>query len=138
MLCPNCGKELHDTDLFCGYCGFKVIAKRTHCPNCGNEIGTEDRVCSHCGFQLPLQQTYQVSQKSHLVAGFLGLFFGGVGAHNFYLGYSSKGFFQIVLFLAGIFTFGLTSMISIIWGLVEAILIFTGSIDRDGDDNPMM
>ena len=70
-----------------------------------------------------------------MIAAVLGLILGGLGIHNFYLGYSSKGFIQIVLFFMGIISFGLTTFISVIWGIVDALLILTGSIERDGDDH---
>lgn len=135
MICPHCGQTIQDGDQFCSGCGAKVFLPRQHCPNCGADIHEQDRVCSTCGYQLPIQNNPTVQPKSKIVAVLLGLFLGGIGVHNFYLGYSSKGFIQVCLFLGGIFTFGLTSFAAVIWGLVETILIFVGSIDRDGDDN---
>jgi hypothetical protein len=35
----------------------------------------------------------------------------------------------------GILTFGLTTFVSVVWGIIDALLILTGSIERDGDDN---
>lgn len=67
------------------------------------------------------------SSKSKLVAGLLALFVGGIGVHNFYLGYMGRGIAQLLLSWTGI-----TS----IWALVEAIMIFTGSIP-DANGNPL-
>lgn len=135
MYCSHCGQEVNDNDRFCSACGEKVIRPRRNCPNCGSTIGENDYVCSHCGYQLPVEVKHQIVQKSRTVAGVLGIFFGGLGIHNFYLGYSSKGFIQICLFFGGIFTLGLTSFAASLWGFIEGLLILTGSIDRDGDDH---
>lgn len=68
--------------------------------------------------------------KSRLLAGILGLLLGWVGAHRFYLGYYKIGFFQ---FLATAITLGAGA----VWGLVDAILILRGNIDRDGQNRPL-
>jgi TM2 domain-containing membrane protein YozV len=75
--------------------------------------------------------------KSKLAGGLLGIFLGSLGIHNFYLGYTGKGIAQLVLWIVGWFTFGFTMVISGIWGLVEGILILTGSINKDGQGNPL-
>ena len=64
--------------------------------------------------------------KSKLVAGLLGIFLGGIGVHNFYLGFSGKAVIQIIVTLV-------TCGIGSIWGLIEGILILTGSINTDAD-----
>lgn len=69
-------------------------------------------------------------QKSKVTAGVLGILLGGFGVHRFYLGYTGIGIAQIVV---TIFTLGIGS----IWGLVEGILILTGSIDKDASGQPL-
>lgn len=54
--------------------------------------------------------------KSRMAAGILGILLGGLGIHNFYLGYTSKAIIQIVVTIV-------TCGIGSIWGLVEGILI---------------
>jgi TM2 domain-containing membrane protein YozV len=68
----------------------------------------------------------QVGNKSKIAAGLLGIFLGGYGVHRFYLGYTSIGIVQI---LVTIFTCGAGAL----WGLIEGIMILTGSFDRDAD-----
>jgi len=75
--------------------------------------------------------------KSKLAAGLLGIFLGGLGIHRFYLGYTLIGVIQVVLGVAGLFTCGITFIASEIWGLVEGILILTGSINKDAQGNPL-
>ncbi len=69
-------------------------------------------------------------QKEKLVAGLLGILLGGFGVHSFYLGDTKKGVIQIVVTLV---TCGLGSL----WGLIEGIMILTGSIDTDANGVPL-
>ena len=71
------------------------------------------------------------NQKSKMAAGLLGIFLGWIGVHNFYLGYTGKAVAQLIL---GILSCG---AISGIWGLIEGILILTGSIKVDGLGYPL-
>ena len=78
---------------------------------------------------------YGYAQKSKIVAGLLGLFLGGLGVHNFYLGYTGKAVAQLLLTLIGwIILIG--PIISGIWALIESVLILCSSYGsnwhRDG------
>lgn len=75
-----------------------------------------------------------LNAKSKLAAGLFGIFLGGLGVHNFYLGYTGKAVAQLLLSLLSC---GLLSWVSSIWGLIEGILIISGSIDKDGQGNPL-
>lgn len=59
-------------------------------------------------------------QKSRILAGLLGLFFGGLGVHRFYLGHTGIGIAQIIVTFV---TFGL----GWIWGFIEGIMILAGA-----------
>ena len=59
----------------------------------------------------------EVSPKSRMVAGLLGIFLGAYGVHRFYLGYTGLGL--IMLFTCG----G-----CVIWALIDAIMIFMGNV----------
>ena len=72
--------------------------------------------------------------KSKIAAGLLGIFLGGFGVHNFYLGYTGKAVAQLLITLL---TCGFGAFISSIWGLIEGILILTGSINVDGAGIPL-
>lgn len=72
--------------------------------------------------------------KSKLAAGLLGILIGAFGVHNFYLGYTGKAVAQLLLTLL---TCGFGAIISSIWGLIEGILILTGSINQDGQGRPL-
>jgi TM2 domain-containing membrane protein YozV len=75
-----------------------------------------------------------LSDKSAVVAGCLQLFFGCFGVGRFYLGSTNTAVIQLCLGLFGFFTtmfclVGLPLLVaSSIWGLVDAIMIFTGSV----------
>ena len=72
--------------------------------------------------------------KSKMAAGLLGIFLGGFGVHNFYLGYTGKALAQLLITLL---TCGFGAMISEVWGLIEGIMILTGSINTDANGNPL-
>lgn len=91
--------------------------------------------------QQPYQQPYQqppfqggYDQKSKVAAGILGILLGSLGIHNFYLGYTGKGVAQLLITLC---TCGIGAAATGIWGLVEGIMILTGSISVDGKGVPL-
>ncbi|MGN1042923.1 MAG: zinc-ribbon domain-containing protein, partial [Christensenellales bacterium] len=47
-ICPNCGKEIEEKDVFCSHCG-KKLTESTKCPVCGNEMNGA-KFCSKCGY----------------------------------------------------------------------------------------
>lgn len=59
-------------------------------------------------------------KKSKIIAGILGILLGGFGAHNFYLGYTTKAVIQLLM---TILSAGLLAIVSGTWGLIEGILI---------------
>ncbi|WP_197719272.1 TM2 domain-containing protein [Actinomyces slackii] len=77
------------------------------------------------GYQAAPQAAYGYGQpsyayKSKVAAGVLGIFLGGFGIHNFYLGYTGKAVAQLLITLL---TCGFGAIVSSVWGLVEGILI---------------
>jgi TM2 domain-containing membrane protein YozV len=87
-------------------------------------------------------QGANVALKSKTTAGLLGIFLGGFGVHNFYLGYTQRAAIQLgctilgwVLVMVGI---GIVIVLGMeIWAFVESIKILTGRIDVDGKGNPL-
>lgn len=108
----------------CVKCGVPTGQGVNFCPNCGNQTAPGAVVCTSCG--ISLSQVIQGTQKSKLTAGLLGIFLGGFGVHNFYLGYTTKGIIQIAVTLI---TCGAGSL----WGLIEGIMILCGSINTDAN-----
>ena len=125
MFCRNCANPLDPNAAVCVKCGVPVGSGVNYCPNCGNPTDPAAAVCVKCGVAL----ARPIPQKSKMTAGLLGIFLGGLGIHNFYLGYTGKAIAQIVLSLC----FGLGA----IWGLVEGIMILCGSIKTDAQGIPL-
>ena len=105
------------------------------CQNCGTEIKDGADICLNCGKQVSKGNNNNNGQgggKSKIAAGLLGIFLGTFGVHNFYLGYTGKAVAQLLI---TVLTCGIGAAISSIWGLIEGILILTGSIDKDANGN---
>ncbi|MBQ2767712.1 MAG: TM2 domain-containing protein [Clostridia bacterium] len=127
MYCKNCGKQIADGAAFCVNCGFAVGTGKNHCPTCGAPVQSGAAACVQCGTMVNPPQA--APAKSKLAAGLLGIFLGGFGVHNFYLGYTGKAIAQILLnFLCGI---------GAIWGFIEGILILVGNINTDANGVPL-
>lgn len=129
MFCKNCGKEVMPNAVICVGCGVKVGDGANYCANCGQQIAPAANVCTNCGCATN-NVAPGTQKKSKMTAGLLGIFLGGFGIHNFYLGYTGKAIAQIVLTLCG---FGIGG----IWGFIEGILILCGNINTDASGNPL-
>ena len=112
------------------------------CKYCGKESETE--VCELCqkntievdATKVESNNTNSTNSqsKSKIAAGLLAIFLGSLGVHNFYLGFTGKAIAQLLI---SILSCGTLSWASAIWGLIEGILILTGSMNVDSDGNPL-
>lgn len=129
MFCRNCGNEIDNTAVVCVKCGVAAGNGANFCHNCGAQSAPGAAVCTSCGvaFAQPIPAG---EQKSKMAAGLLGVFLGGLGIHNFYLGYIGKGVAQIILTVC---CFG----VGAIWGFIEGIMILCGKIDKDAKGIPL-
>lgn len=137
MYCKNCGNQMIDNAAVCVKCGVGVGQGSGFCPQCGVQTAPNATFCTNCGVGL---QTIPAgtAQKSKLVAGLLGIFLGGLGIHNFYLGFQKRALIQLLVSLIGSFiTCGISSLAMAIWGLVEGIMILTGSNKTDANGCPL-
>lgn len=131
MYCRNCGEALSEKAAVCVKCGVKKGIGGNFCHNCGSQTAPNAAVCLKCGVSLTAASG---DIKSKMVAGFLGIFLGGLGVHNFYLGFTKKAALQLMLSLVfGWFLFGLPAL----WGIAEGIMIFCGKITMDANGNPL-
>lgn len=144
MYCKNCGNKMDDLAVICVKCGAAKGTGANFCPNCGGETQPGAQVCTHCGVPLAPLPTASGEQKSKMAAGLLGIFLGGFGIHNFYLGFESRALVQLLVSIFGIvlsvFTCGVTALATTgmaVWGLVEGILILTGSVKTDAKGMPL-
>lgn len=118
-----------------------------YCPNCGTEVADNAANCTTCGVAFIQQAAPQpgVAQpvapaqpgaKSKMCAGLLGIFLGAFGVHNFYLGYTGKAVAQLLICILGS-CIAIGPAISSVWGLIEGIMILTGSINVDAKGQPL-
>ena len=107
--CVKCGKELEENQAFCANCGTKVDGE------------AEEKTTVISGSDV-------VGEKSRIAAGLLGIFLGALGIHNFYLGYTGKGVAQLLI---SVLSCGVLSVVSGVWALIEAIMIFTDKSYKD-------
>lgn len=145
--CRNCGKQLNPGEQVCMGCGVPVGTGHNYCWNCGGKTDPQAVVCVTCGAGLvpqnggqpnTAQQTQNPNAKSKIAAGILAILLGWLGIYNFYLGYTGKAVGQLILGLLGFLTFGITTWAAAIWGLVEGIMILTGSISKDANGVPLV
>lgn len=144
--CKNCGEEYQtDEAVLCVKCGVTKGVGTNYCHHCGKPVTPDTVVCLSCG--VPCNDASSAASalsgaKSKMAAGLLAIFLGCYGIHNFYLGYTKKAVTQLVLTLVGyvlccIFI-GIFLVAGVgIWALVEGIMIFTGSINVDGNGMPL-
>lgn len=128
MFCKNCGNQMDNNAAVCVRCGVAVGNGASFCQNCGAPTQPGAQVCTRCGSALNIIPN-GVARKSKIAAGLLGIFLGGLGVHNFYLGFTGKAIAQICLS----FCFG----VGAIWGFIEGILILTGTINKDANGIPL-
>lgn len=117
---------------YCVKCGEKLEEDVKFCPKCGTFVGQEQSV-NHSA-----NNTVNSNSKSKIAAGLLGIFLGSLGIHNFYLGYNSKAIAQLILTMVGWIFCGIGPVVAAIWGLIEGILILTGSINQDAAGNQLI
>ncbi len=63
-------------------------------------------------------------ESKRILAGILGIIFGGIGIHKFVLGYTTEG---LIMLAATILTCGVASIVTSIVGLIEGIIYLTKS-----------
>lgn len=133
MNCRNCGNQIDPMAAVCVHCGVAAGTGNRFCGNCGAPSNPGATICTQCGVAFPVPVPVG-EQKSKIAAGILGILLGGLGIHNFYLGYTGKAIAQLLI---SVLSLGFLSFVSCIWGLVEGILILTGSIAVDGKGIPL-
>ena len=121
--------------VVCVKCGVSRGTGNTYCPHCGKETAPGAAVCLSCGCSLTNTSAAK-GAKSKLVAGLLGILLGGLGIHDFYLGYTKKAIIHILLATVGSFVL-IGPIISGIWGLADGIFILTGKISVDAHGNAL-
>lgn len=94
--CPQCGAPIEVGAIECKFCGEKLVTQKV----------TEQVQQSQSQPQIVVQQVAQATVsginpswpvKSKTVAGILGIFFGGLGLHKFYMGKPLMGILYLCL-----------------------------------------
>ncbi len=106
-------------------------------PIVGNDVDflpEEDGSATNIG---PVSEFIQDTRavKNHYLAGILGLLFGALGIHRFYLGSYKIAFLQLGLTIGAFFA-GLVGY-ALIWGFIDGFLILSGHVDKDGKGRPL-
>lgn len=109
--------------MYCRQCGHEITEGAVYCTNCASP--TNDTPALRAG-------------KNRVVVGLIALFLGWLGIHNFYLGHTDKGLTQLLVsVIGGVFSCGIATLAIEIWAFIEAIQIFTGSINVDANGIPL-
>lgn len=145
MYCKNCGKEIEEGKVLCAECGVKESIEKPI--EVVVESTTEEKVEEAPAVQEAkkeenAEETKQTvvedpkssETKSKMAAGLLGIFLGALGIHNFYLGNTGKALAQLLI---TVLSCSFLSPVSGIWGLIEGIMILTGSINTDANGVPL-
>lgn len=138
MFCKSCGKEIPEGQELCDECAAKntenvVVEGETVQNNSqGNTSSTNEAPAKEA--TVVNNANTDPNAKSKMAAGLLGIFLGSFGVHNFYLGYTGKAIAQLLISLLSC---GTLAFVSYVWGLVEGIMILTGSINTDANGNPL-
>lgn len=128
-VCKKCGQQIADNESFCSVCGTPSgESQNVNCTYQQNAYTNN----SYNQYKQNNPKTPPVGyvQKSRLLAGLLGIFLGGYGVHNFYLGFTTKAVIQIIITVV-------TCGIGAIWGFVEGILILCRHINEDAYGVPL-
>lgn len=114
MKCPNCNKEVPNTDIYCRYCSAHLGAPKENLKSVPQPTKIETKFCKSCGSQIPRQSfycpncskladrpviNYYRPSNGMAIAGFilsffipiLGLIFGCIGNSRANEGASGKG-----------------------------------------------
>lgn len=130
MFCSKCGNEIPENSKFCANCGQSVDP--------AEQQPSDATVSSNPNQTLFNTPTANTQPRNRIVAGLLGIFLGGLGIHNFYLGFTNKALIQLLVCLVGgTVTCGLAAVAMVIWGIVEGVQILTGSINTDAQGVPL-
>ena len=122
--------------MFCKYCGKE--SETEVCEECQKNKSEGTVEVEATRVENTNSSNSTAKPKSKIAAGLLGIFLGSLGIHNFYLGYTTKAVVQLLVsIIGGLITCGIATVAIEIWGLVEGIMILTGSIATDANGVPL-
>ena len=125
--CTKCGNELNQGDAFCSKCGAAIDGSKNNdsFPSRQDKFFERIEMIERARYERELNK----SDKSRVAYVFIGLIFGLLGIHNFYIGKAIRGLCQLlVTVIVGPFTFGVALIGVGIWAIVDIC-----TITQDGD-----
>jgi TM2 domain-containing membrane protein YozV len=137
LYCPHCGKQMSVSHanlgliVACPYCRGQIDTGRVRRSPTSPPPPPNPPIRYYPPIRHPADDDRYdyFSSRNRVVAGLLGLLFGGFGVHRFYLGYHGIGLLQFFLLFP-------TCGTSAVWGFIEGILCLTGNIN-DVDGRPL-
>lgn len=140
MYCRNCGRKIEDGFEYCDECEKKLnevkeekkeeVVEVVENNNNTLEESKETEVKSENTTNTTSNNAVNPQAKSKIAAGVFAIVLGAFGVHNFYLGFNGKAVAQLLI---TVLSCGILSPISALWGVIEGILILTGSQSTDAD-----
>jgi TM2 domain-containing membrane protein YozV len=144
MYCKECGHQIADDSKFCASCGKPQDREVVSNPEKSNTglLELKDEIK-----KLRQEELYhrlkQDQSKSKLIAFLLCFFWGGLGAHRFYVGKTGTGVLMLLFTMPSVIIFyatrdiekastitGISAILMVIfgiWVLIDLIRIITGS-----------
>lgn len=136
MYCQKCGQQVNEGTAFCPDCGAPIAApesqnfKQETFKHSGPEAAQSQPQYQQPQQQPPFQQPPQYQQpaaptgakKSKVATAILAIFFGALGVHNFYLGFTKRAVIQLLI---SVLSFGIGAPVIAIWAFIEGIFYLT-------------
>ena len=143
VFCTNCGNPVSEQAVACMSCGAKPTGHKKFCRQCGVALNPEQVVCVKCGAGVKTAGASRSVgggtnagtswEKNKLIAGILGILFGGIGAQKYYMGSWGWG---IVFTAAVILTMGFAGIVTGIISLIEGIMFLVMSEETFAEKYP--
>lgn len=136
MYCRNCGRKIEDGFEYCDECEKKLNEvkeeKKEEVVEVveNNNTSEESKETDVKSENTTNNNAVNPQAKSKVAAGIFAIVLGAFGVHNFYLGFNGKAVAQLLI---TVLSCGILSPISALWGVIEGILILTGSQNTDAD-----
>lgn len=146
MFCRNCGAQTDEGAQFCIRCGASMQPEGEAAPPPPSDMPPPPPPPFGATAPPPPPGATPwnggaaptgAQPKQKIVAALLGILLGWLGIHRFYLGYNTIGIVQLVLGLLGIFTCGITTFAAWVWGIIDGVMILTGSLRTDAQGVPL-
>lgn len=123
MHCTNCSEQISDLAEICPKCGVRPYVTKNFCDSCGSSVNDNQAMCISCGVQLKeIKKTQSMDSTNPAIMGILSFLLVGLG--QIIMGQTAKGIVMLIgAIILGIFTFGLSALLTTPISIIDAILI---------------